>query len=108
MTNKYKNAKALYTTVYIFFCIFVKPMQLYKNKILQFLEQNVAFIENQTFGVCSYWGDVWGISSGKIRLFFIYASFLAKGSPIIIYLALGFVMNLRKYYRLRRSRVWDF
>jgi phage shock protein PspC (stress-responsive transcriptional regulator) len=72
------------------------------------IDNIIAFFEKKTFGICSYWGDVWGISSGKIRLFFIYASFLAKGSPIIIYLALGFLMNLNKYARLRKSRVRDF
>lgn len=72
------------------------------------IEDIIAYFEKKSFGICSYWGDVWGISSGKIRMFFIYASFLAKGSPVIIYLALGFIMDLRKYYRLRRNKLWDF
>ncbi len=71
-------------------------------------EEIIAYFEQQSFGICSYWGDAWGISSGKIRIFFIYASFIAKGSPVIIYMALGFLMNLRKYYRIKRSKVWDF
>lgn len=77
-------------------------------KLVKKAEETIAFFEKQSFGICSYWGDVWGISSGKIRIFFIYASFIAKGSPIIIYMALGFIMNLSKYYRLRRSKIWDF
>jgi phage shock protein C len=72
------------------------------------MKKLIAYFENQSFGICSYWGDVWGISSGKIRIFFIYASFIAKGSPLIIYMALGFVMNLQKYWRIRKSRIWDF
>lgn len=75
--------------------------------MLNKFDKLIAFFENQSFGICSYWGDAWGISSGKIRMFFIYASFLAKGSPLIIYMVLGFVMNLRKYWRLRKGRVWD-
>ena len=39
------------------------------------------------------------------RLFFIYASFLTFGSPVIIYLALAFIMNIRRHLR-RRSSVW--
>jgi phage shock protein PspC (stress-responsive transcriptional regulator) len=72
------------------------------------MEKFVALFEHKIFGVCSYWGDFWGISSGKIRLFFVYASFMTKGSPIIIYMGLAFLMDLRKYWRIKRSKVWDF
>jgi phage shock protein C len=72
------------------------------------MERLIALFEHRVFGVCSFWGDFWGISSGKIRLFFVYASFLTKGSPIIIYMIMAFTLNLRKYWRLRRSRIWDF
>ena len=71
------------------------------------MEKIIAFFEHKIFGVCSYWGDFWGISSSKIRLFFVYASFLTKGSPIIIYMVLAFLMDLKKYWRLRRCKVWD-
>ena len=67
------------------------------------MEKLQFFIENQVFGVCSKIGKVVGISSTNIRLYFIYASFLTFGSPIIIYLALAFWMNIRKY--LRRGTV---
>jgi hypothetical protein len=40
-------------------------------------------------------------------LFFIYASFIAYGSPIIVYLMLAFLMNFKKYLR-KRSPIWDF
>jgi phage shock protein PspC (stress-responsive transcriptional regulator) len=50
-----------------------------------------------------------GISTCSIRLFFIYASFLTFGSPIIVYLSLAFLLNMRKH--LRRNNhptVWNF
>ncbi|MDX2195687.1 MAG: PspC domain-containing protein [Cytophagales bacterium] len=72
------------------------------------MEKIITLFEHKIFGVCSYLGDFLGVSSGKIRLFFIYASFLTKGSPVIIYLALAFVIDLKKYFRLRKSRIWDF
>lgn len=75
--------------------------------MFSYLHKVTAYFEHQSFGICSYWGDVWGISSSKIRIFFIYASFIAKGSPVIIYMSLGFLMNIKKYYRLRRNTVWD-
>ncbi|MEM7551547.1 MAG: PspC family transcriptional regulator [Bacteroidota bacterium] len=64
-------------------------------------------IERQAFGVCTEIGKKMGISISTIRLYFIYASFLTFGSPVIVYLGLAFFINLRQYIRRRRS-VWDF
>jgi len=65
------------------------------------------FIQEHTFGVCVALGKMLGIASSSIRLFFIYASFLTMGSPIIIYLVLAFIMNMKKHLRIRKS-VLDF
>ena len=61
------------------------------------------FFQTHAFGVCTRLGEKLGIATSSIRLFFIYASFLTFGSPVIIYLALAFVMNIRKYLRRRKS-----
>ncbi len=66
-----------------------------------------GFIEPRVFGVCSFFGDFFGIPSYHIRLFFVYASFVTLGSPILIYLGLAFLLNLHKYMKSRRSSVWD-
>ncbi len=55
------------------------------------------FIEWKAFGVCSAIGDRIGVASSKIRLWFIYISFLTLGSPIIVYMVLAFWMNLKRY-----------
>ena len=60
------------------------------------------FIEWKAFGVCSAIGDRMGIASSRIRLWFVYISFLTMGSPLIIYMVLAFWMNLRNYILLRR------
>lgn len=65
------------------------------------------FVEGYAFGVCTRLGEKLGIATSSIRLFFIYTSFLAIGSPILIYLALAFIMNMRKHLR-RRSPVWYY
>jgi phage shock protein PspC (stress-responsive transcriptional regulator) len=52
-------------------------------------------------------GEKLGIATSSIRLFFIYASFLTFGSPVIVYLVLAFVMNLRKHLR-KRNPEWDY
>ncbi|MEN8249205.1 MAG: PspC family transcriptional regulator [Bacteroidota bacterium] len=64
-----------------------------------------AFFEDKAFGVSERLGEKLGIASSSIRLFFIYASFLTFGSPVILYLTLAFIMNIRRHLR-RRSSVW--
>jgi len=66
-----------------------------------------GFVELYAFGVCTRLGEKLGIATSSIRLFFIYASFLTIGSPVILYLALAFLMNLRKYFR-QRNPVWYY
>ncbi|MEY4929705.1 MAG: hypothetical protein RI909_429 [Bacteroidota bacterium] len=65
------------------------------------------FLEKYAFGVCTALGEKMGIATSSIRLFFIYASFLTFGSPIILYLSLAFIMNMRSHLR-KRSTIWDF
>ncbi len=69
------------------------------------IAQIQAFFEDKAFGVSERLGEKLGIASSSIRLFFIYASFLTFGSPVIIYLALAFIMNIRRHLR-RRNSVW--
>ncbi|HEY0741980.1 MAG TPA: PspC domain-containing protein [Chryseosolibacter sp.] len=65
------------------------------------------FFETYAFGVCTRLGEKLGIATSSIRLSFIYASFLTFGSPVLIYLALAFVMNIRKHLR-KRTPIWDY
>ncbi len=54
------------------------------------------FLELQAFGVCSAIGERLGIASSRIRMWFIYISFLTLGSPVILYMILAFWINIRK------------
>jgi phage shock protein PspC (stress-responsive transcriptional regulator) len=65
------------------------------------------FFETQAFGVCTHIGEKIGVATSSIRLFFIYTSFITFGSPLIIYLSLAFIMNMRKHLR-KRKPVWDY
>lgn len=65
------------------------------------------FFERNAFGVCNALGENLGIATSNIRLFFIYASFLTLGSPLLVYLALAFIMNIRKHVR-KRNPIWDY
>ncbi|MBP6397532.1 MAG: PspC family transcriptional regulator [Saprospiraceae bacterium] len=51
------------------------------------------------FGVCNYLSAKVGIHASRVRLYFIYLSFVTFGSPIFIYLILAFWVNVKKYVR---------
>lgn len=70
------------------------------------MESIKYFVEKRVYGVCSYLGERFGISSSRIRLYFIYTSFITMGSPIIIYLVMAFWLNVKKYIRARKT-LWD-
>ena len=55
------------------------------------------FIEWQAFGVCTAIGEWLGIATSRIRMWFIYISFLTMGSPLIIYMIMAFWLNIKKY-----------
>lgn len=63
-------------------------------------------LQQSAFGVCSYLGQRMGIASSRVRLYFIYLSFVTFGSPIILYLFLAFWLNLRKYMSRSRDLIW--
>jgi len=65
------------------------------------------FFEGHAFGVCTFLGEKLGVATSSIRLFFIYASFLTLGSPVIIYLSIAFILNMRAHLR-KRNTIWDF
>ena len=64
-------------------------------------------VEPQAFGVCTMLAEKLRISKNHIRLFFIYSSFVANFSPIIIYLIIAFWMNIKNYIKEQKSRVWE-
>lgn len=61
-------------------------------------------IELHAFGVCAAIGGKMGIASSRIRMWFIYISFLTLGSPLIIYMVLAFWINIKNYiYSAKRN-----
>ncbi len=66
-----------------------------------------TIIEQKAFGVCSKIGEKMGLSTKRIRLFFLYSTFLTLGSPIIVYMILAFWMNIKNYIHEKRTAVWD-
>ena len=66
-----------------------------------------SLIQQTAYGVCTKIGERIGLSTRRIRVFFIYTSFLTLGSPVIIYMILAFWINMKNYVREKRTAVWD-
>jgi phage shock protein PspC (stress-responsive transcriptional regulator) len=66
-----------------------------------------SFLEKNAFGVCEYLGEKFGLSILSIRKFFIYSSFIAFGSPVILYLILAFFIENYKIYKAKKHSIWD-
>ncbi len=64
-------------------------------------------LERSAFGVCSYLGEKMGIASARVRVYFIYISFVALGSPLIFYLFVAFWLNIKNYIRRKRNLIWE-
>jgi len=81
---------------------------LEKTVIMERITDRIQhFFETYAFGVCTQLGDILGVATSSIRLFFIYASFITFGSPLLIYLSLAFIVNMRKHLR-KRNPIWDY
>jgi phage shock protein PspC (stress-responsive transcriptional regulator) len=61
-------------------------------------------LEKSAFGVCQFVGERLGINPARIRMYFIYLSFVTFGSPLIVYLFLAFWLNVKKYIGEGTSR----
>lgn len=71
------------------------------------MNQIKDLLEKSAFGVCSYLGRKMGIASSRVRVYFIYLSFAAMGSPIIFYLFIAFWLNVKKYIKRGKSAIWE-
>ncbi len=70
------------------------------------MNQFKNFVEWNAFGVCTAIGNRMGISTGRIRQFFIYTSLVTMGSPIILYMILAFWRNMRNYIKSTKRNPW--
>jgi len=65
------------------------------------------FFEKYGFQVSSRLADKLGIRTSKVRLFFIYISFVTAGLGFGVYLTLAFWIKLKDFIRTKRSSVFD-
>jgi phage shock protein PspC (stress-responsive transcriptional regulator) len=79
------------------------------NFKLPILNNILLFFERNAFGVCEWLGKLFGVNPLLIRKLFIYISFIALGSPFIIYFLLAFFLENKEKLRpmKKRKTVWD-
>ena len=64
-----------------------------------------SFLEKYGFGVCNFIGERIGVAASRVRLYFIYLTFVAMGSPIFLYLVAAFWLNIIKYFREDKNEI---
>lgn len=77
---------------------------MFPDNVIEYFRNTV---EKSAFGVCQAIGERLGIQASKIRLYFIYTSFITMGSPLVIYLVIAFWMNVKRYFRHPGKLLWD-
>ncbi len=90
------EGKYLQQLVFAFFHFYICPMKGIK-----------PILDRSLFGVCNYLAEKLGIASNRVRLYFIYVSFVTLGSPVLIYLFMAFWLNFNNYLRKGRDIIWS-
>lgn len=71
------------------------------------IERLKGEFEKRGFEVCHRMGERLGIRPSRIRIFFIYTSFITMGSPLIVYLILAFILRLKDEVSQKRTSIFD-
>jgi len=74
------------------------------------LQKIIFFFELQSYGVCLWWARKLGIHPSKVRLGFIYFSFIGLGSPVILYLIMAWILEHKHYFQFqtqRKKSIWE-
>jgi len=77
---------------------------------MRWINKVAFFFELRSYGVCEWWAKKLGIQTSKVRLGFIYSSFIALGSPLLIYLIMAWILEHKHYFKLqrrKRSSIWE-
>ncbi|MCH2236221.1 MAG: PspC family transcriptional regulator [Crocinitomicaceae bacterium] len=76
---------------------------------MNLFQKITLFFELRSFGVSTWWAKKFRVEVARVRLFFIYASFIALGSPIIIYLIMAFILEHKHLFKFQRKRksIWE-
>lgn len=67
----------------------------------------IHFFEKHGFFVATRLADKLGMRTTKVRLFFVYVSFITVGLGFGLYLTLAFLLKLKDMIYTKRSSVFD-
>jgi phage shock protein PspC (stress-responsive transcriptional regulator) len=74
------------------------------------LIQKIAFFfEMRSFGVSTWIARKLRIDVSRVRLFFIYFTFIGLGSPILVYLLMAWILEHKHIFKFQRKRktIWE-
>ncbi|MFA5574570.1 MAG: PspC domain-containing protein [Brumimicrobium sp.] len=73
------------------------------------IQKIVFFFELRSYGVSEWWAKKLGVKTNKVRLFFIYLSFIGLGSPVLLYLLMGIVLEHKHIltFRKKAKSIWE-
>lgn len=77
----------------------------FKTRVM--IQRIMLFFEKYSFGVCTYLAERLKLSLSKVRLFFIYTSFLSVGAPILFYFLAFIVLDVRKYVKAKKNSILE-
>jgi len=73
------------------------------------IQKIVFFFEIRSFGVSTWFARKLRVEVSRVRLFFIYFTFIGLGSPLIIYLIMAFILEHKHLFKFQRKRksIWE-
>ena len=65
--------------------------------------------ELRSFGVSTWFAKKMRVDVSRVRLFFIYFSFIGLGSPVLLYLMMAWVLEHKHVFKFQRKRktIWE-
>ena len=79
------------------------------TEIVNLIQKISLFFELRSFGVSTWWARHLRVEVSRVRLFFIYFSFIGLGSPVLLYLMMAWVLEHKHIFKLQRKRktIWE-
>lgn len=76
---------------------------------MNLFQKITLFFELRSFGVSTWWARKFHVDVSRVRLFFIYFSFIGLGSPVILYLMMAWILEHKHIFKFQRKRktIWE-
>ncbi|MBK7130412.1 MAG: PspC family transcriptional regulator [Crocinitomicaceae bacterium] len=76
---------------------------------MSLFQKITLFFELRSFGVSAWFARKMNINVSRVRLFFIYFSFIGLGSPVLLYLMMAWILEHKHIFKFQRKRktIWE-